>query len=162
MSANGLASVSVADIAAGLASPDVRGAFGAIMADVFGGAYADAINIHRPAMQAAYASYFSDNALDAMLFPTTILPAVPIDGVNGSSTVSINGGTPVDEFGTFIRNTDPGSNAGIPGLAFHAGMTTSGLPVGLELDGPLGSDQRLIALGMSIEVVLGPAPAPAL
>ena len=162
LAANGLASVTLADVAAGVTSPDVKGAFGAILADVFGGAYADAINIHRPAMQAAYAGYFADNALDAMLFPTTILPAVPIDTVNGSSTVSINGGPPADEFGTYIRNTDPGSNAGIPGLALHAGMTTSGLPVGLELDGPLGSDQRMLAIGMSIEAVLGPAPAPAL
>jgi hypothetical protein len=31
-----------------------------------------------------------------------------------------------------IRNTDPGSNAGIAGLSLFAGMTTSGLPIGLE------------------------------
>jgi mandelamide amidase len=32
--------------------------------------------------------------------------------------------------------------------------------VGLELDGPVGSDRRLIALGLSIERVLGPLPPP--
>jgi indoleacetamide hydrolase len=160
LAATGVAGVTVTSLAAQIASPDVKGAFGAILGDVFGPAYADAIDIYRPQMQALYASYFADNALDAMMFPTTILPAVAIDAVNGSSTVSINGGASVDEFGTYIRNTDPGSNAGIPGLSVHAGMTAGGLPVGLELDGPVGSDQRLLGIGMSIEALLGLAPAP--
>jgi Asp-tRNA(Asn)/Glu-tRNA(Gln) amidotransferase A subunit family amidase len=59
-----------------------------------------------------------------------------------------------------IRNTDPGSNAGIPGLSLFAGMTRGGLPVGLEIDGPIGSDAKLLALGLAIESVLGSAPAP--
>jgi indoleacetamide hydrolase len=162
LAATGVSGITVADIAAQVASPDVKGAFGAILADAFGAAYPDAINVQRPKMQALYASYFADNALDAMMFPTTILAAAPIDAVNGSSTVSIDGGPPADTFGTFIRNTDPGSNAGIPGLSIPAGLTTSGLPVGLEIDGPLGSDDRLIGIGLSIETALGAVPAPAL
>ncbi len=152
----------IADIAAQIASPDVIGAFGAILADAFGAAYPDAINVHRPQMQALYASYFADNALDAMMFPTTVLAAATIDAVNGSSTVSIDGGPAVDTFDTFIRNTDPGSNAGIPGLSIRAGLTASGLPLGLEIDGPLGSDERLIGIGLSIEATLGAVPAPPL
>jgi len=89
------------------------------------------------------------------MFPTTILPASPIDAVNGSSKVSINGGPPVDTFATFIRNTDPGSNAGIPGLSMPAGLTAAGLPVGLELDGPVGSDARLLGIALAFESVLG-------
>jgi indoleacetamide hydrolase len=162
LAATGVTGVTVANIAAQVASPDVRGAFGAILGDVFGGAYADAINVYRPQMQRLYASYFADNALDAMMFPTTILPAVIIDAVNGSSTVSINGGPPADEFGTYIRNTDPGSNAGIPGLSIPAGLTAAGLPVGLEIDGPIGSDDRLLGMGMAIEALLGPLTAPVL
>ncbi|MDP3821443.1 MAG: indoleacetamide hydrolase [Burkholderiales bacterium] len=162
LAATGVAGVTVASIAAQIASPDVKGAFGAILGDVFGSVYADAINIHRPQLQALYASYFADNALDAMMFPTSILPAVVIDAVNGSSTVSINGGAPVDEFGTYIRNTDPGSNAGIPGLSLPAGLTSGGLPVGLELDGPVGSDARLLGMGLAIEDLLGTLAAPAI
>ena len=112
-------------------------------------------------MQALYASHFADNALDAMLFPTTILAAATIDAINGSSTVSIDGGPPADTFGTFIRNTDPGSNAGIPGLSLFAGMTRGGLPVGIEIDGPLGSDTALLSLGLAMEALLGTAPVPA-
>ena len=41
-----------------------------------------------------------------------------------------------------IQNTDPGSNAGVPGLQIPIGIgATSKLPVGLELDGPAGSDR---------------------
>jgi indoleacetamide hydrolase len=162
LAATGVSGITVADIAAQIASPDVKGAFGAILADAFGGAYADAVSVFRPQMQSLYANYFSSNNLEAMLFPTTILAAATIDTVNGSSKVSINGGAPADTFGTYIRNTDPGSNAGIPGLSVFAGMTAGGLPVGLELDGPLASDQRLLSLGLAIEAVLGLAPAPTL
>jgi mandelamide amidase len=162
LAASGISGITLADIAAQIASPDVKGAFGAVLADVFANQYADAIGIHRPAMQALYASYFAQNQLSGMLFPTTILPAVTIDAVNGSSTVSINGGAPVDEFGTFIRNTDPGSNAGIPGLSLFGGMTAGGLPVGVEIDGPLGSDRTLLGIGLSIEAVLGTARPPRL
>lgn len=152
--------LSLSQLAADIASPDVRGAFSAILADAFGAAYPEAIGVHRPRLQALYASYFSDNALDAMLFPTTVLTAAVIDARNGSSTVSIDGGAPQDTFGTYIRNTDPGSNAGIPGLSLPAGLSTAGLPVGLELDGPLGSDERLLGIGLSIEQLLGSPAAP--
>lgn len=154
--------LTLADVAAGVASPDVRGAFGAILADVYGPAYADAIGVHRPALQALYAAAFADQRIEALFFPTTVLPAAVIDAVNGSSTVSVNGGPPADTFGTFIRNTDPGSNAGLPGLSIPAGLTAGGLPVGVELDGPVGSDRRLLAIGLAIEQVLGRMPAPAL
>jgi mandelamide amidase len=105
-------------------------------------------------MQRLYADYFGANRLEAMMFPTTVAPAVAIDPVAGSGKFMLNGAQ-VDTFGTFIRNTDPGSNAGIPGLALPAGMTPGGLPVGLEIDGPLGTDRRLIAIGLAFEAVLG-------
>ena len=43
------------------------------------------------------------------MFPTSpVLPA-PIDPVNGSGTLSIDGGPPVDTFATTIRNMGPGA-----------------------------------------------------
>ena len=86
--------------------------------------------------------------------------AVAIDGVHGSSTIAVDGGAAGDAFTTLIRNTDPASNAGIPGLSLPAGMTPAGLPVGMEIDGPLGSDSRLLAIGLSLEALFGPLPAP--
>jgi Asp-tRNA(Asn)/Glu-tRNA(Gln) amidotransferase A subunit family amidase len=160
LKASGIEGITLADIADAIASPDVKGAYGAITADAFGAAYPDAIAVHRPALQKLYEAYFRDNQLDAVLFPTTPAPAPPIDLEAGSAEMSINGGAPTPTFGTMIRNTDPGSNAGIPGLSMYAGMTPGGLPVGLEIDGPLGSDVKLLGLGLSIEAVLGTALAP--
>ena len=158
--ASGIEGITLADIAAGIASPDVAGAFGAITADAFGAAYPDAMNVQRPALQKMYQAYFRDNNLDGILFPTTIASAPLIDAEKGSGEMSINGGAAVPTFDTMIRNTDPASNAGIPGLSLFAGMTPGGLPVGLEIDGPLGSDPKLLGLGLSIEAVLGSAPPP--
>ena len=154
LAATGVTGIGVREIAAAIASPDVKGAFGAIQGDVAGPGYPDAIRVHRPQMQRLYADYFAANRLEAMMFPTTVAPAVAIDPVAGSGKFTLNGAQ-VDTFGTFIRNTDPGSNAGIPGLALPAGMTPGGLPVGLEIDGPLGTDRRLIAIGLAFEAVLG-------
>jgi mandelamide amidase len=160
LKASGIEGITLADIAAQIASPDVAGAFGAISADAFGAAYPDAIAVQRPALQKIYEAYFRDNNLDGILFPTTIAPAPPIDVEKGSGEMSINAGTPVPTFDTMIRNTDPGSNAGLPGLSLYAGLTPGGLPVGLELDGPVGSDAKLLGLGLSIELLLGSAPPP--
>src|SRR5712671_2688718 len=160
LQASGIEGITLADIAGKIASPDVQGAFGAITADAFGAAYQDAITVQRPALQKIYETYFRDNSLDGMLFPTTIAPAPVIDVEKGSGEMSINGEKPVPTFDTMIRNTDPGSNAGLPGLSLFAGMTPGGLPVGLEIDGPVGSDAKLLRLGLSIEGILGSAPPP--
>ncbi len=162
LAATGVTGITLADVAAGIASPDVKGAFDAILADAFGKDYDAAMRTHRPRLRNLYEGYFRDAALDAMMFPTTIAAAPLIDLDNGSGKVSVNGGAPVDTFATFIRNTDPGSNAGIPGLSLPAGLTNSGLPVGMELDGPVGSDARLLGIGLAIESLLGTLPAPVL
>jgi len=160
LTASGIEGITLADIAAEIASPDVAGAFGAISADVFGAAYADAVGAQRIALQEMYQAYVRDNNLDAILFPTTIAPAPLIDAEKGSGDMAINGGALAPTFETMIRNTDPASNAGLPGLSFYAGMTLRGLPVGLEIDGPVGRDVELLAMGLAIEAILGTAPTP--
>jgi indoleacetamide hydrolase len=160
LAATGVTGVTLADIAAGVSSPDVKGPIAAVLADPTAGAYDNALNVLRPQMQTTYASYFADNQLDAMFFPTTSIQAPLIDVINGSGTVSINGGPPVDTFANMIRNSDPGSNTGVPGLTLPAGRTAAGMPVGLSLDGPMGGDSRLLAIGIAMEAVLGLLPAP--
>ena len=104
----------------------------------------------------AYDDYFTKNKVAAIVFPTTPLPAAPI-GDDQETTLD---GKKVPTFGIFIRNTDPGSNAGLPGLSLPIGLTKNGLPVGLELDGPGGSDRELLAIGLAAEKVFGPIPPP--
>jgi mandelamide amidase len=152
----------VAEVAARIASPDVRAVYDAILADVAGGDYQTALTVWRPRLQQLYAQTFAGDGLDALLFPTTRLVAVLIDDMNGSSRVSIDGAAPIDEMDAFLRNTDPASNAGIPGLSLPAGLAEGRLPVGLELDGPAGGDRRLLAIGIAFERILGVLPAPTL
>jgi indoleacetamide hydrolase len=149
-------------IEAQIASKDVTGAFGAAKT-IPKEAYEAAVNTYRPQLQKLYADYFAQHKVAAVLFPTTPLPARPInkDGDTGKDTVELNG-KEVPTFQTYIRNTDPGSNAGIPGLSLPVGLTKSGLPVGLELDGPVNSDRRLLAIGLSMEQAFGRLPPPKL
>ncbi|WP_395063859.1 indoleacetamide hydrolase [Paraburkholderia silvatlantica] len=158
--ANHAPAQTVAGVAARIASPDVRAAYDAVLADARGGDYHGAMTMWRPRLQQLYAQTFAASGLDALLFPTTRLAAVPIDELNGSSRVSIDGAAPIDEMEAYLRNTDPASNAGIPGLALPAGLVDACLPVGLELDGPAGGDRRLLAIGLAFEAILGTLPAP--
>ena len=91
-------------------------------------AYRAAIDHHRPEMRRIYGAVFEQHGLDAIVFPTTPLPARPI---GQDETVELNA-EQVPTFPTYIRNTDLGSNIGAPGLSLPCPVT-SGLPVGLGL-----------------------------
>lgn len=149
----------VKEVADNIASKDVQGAFGAIMGDVFGAKYDEAMKVHRPLLQSVFKDGFANNKIDALFYPTTPLPAIPMDKITGSGKTMLNS-VEVDTFATFIRNVDPGTNAGIPSLSLPAGVTATGLPVGLTLEGLLGSDSRLLGIGMAVEAVIGSIPAP--
>ena len=129
----------------------VPGAPKAMPAEAYKGALAT-----RPALQKLYADTFAKHKIAALAFPTTPLPAAPI---GDDETTKLNG-KDVPTFPTFIQNTDPGSNAGVPGLTVPLGRTQAGLPLGLGLDGPAGSDRRLLAIGLSLEKQFGRLPAP--
>jgi mandelamide amidase len=108
--------------------------------------------VARARMQSLYAACWKQYNISALAFPTTVVPARPI---GHDDTMELNGNQ-VPTFPTYIRNTSPASVAGIPGLTLPAGMTTAGLPVGLELDGPAWDDVRLLGLGLAIEKCLPP------
>jgi len=144
-----------------MSSPDVKGAFEAVV--VTGGkykvpneAYQAARDTYRPALQQTFRKYFCDTGVAAIVFPTTLVPPTPI---GQDQEVEING-RKMTHLVAMSRNIAPGSCAGIPGLVLAGGLTKTGLPVGIEFDGPAGMDRELLALGLTIEQVLGPAPAP--
>src|SRR5882672_11288150 len=143
-----------------IASPDVKGLFASAIVPgakdaIPQKAYLDALAA-RPLLQQLYAETFRKHNIVALVFPTTPLPAAPV----GDDATTLLNGSQVPTFPTFIQNTDPGSNAGIPGLSVPIGRTPAGLPIGLELDGPAGSDRRLLAIGLAIETLVGRLPAP--
>jgi len=145
-----------------IASPDVKGIFdGLVIPRKLPGPddtlldaapiYDAAIKTARPALQALYGNTFAGNRLDAIAFPTTPRVAIPANPDSSS----------LENFGQFIQNTDPGSNAGIPGMQIPIALGgSSKLPIGLELDGPAGSDRRLLAIGMALDDVFGRLPPP--
>lgn len=139
------------DILDGIGSPDVKGLVASQMgAEAMPEAvYRKAIDEGRPKLLAAYADYFKSHDVEAVIFPTSALPARPI---GDDETVELNGER-VPTFPTFIRNTDPGSNAAIPGISLPSGLSPDGLPLGMELDGPAQSDDRLLAIAAAIETV---------
>jgi indoleacetamide hydrolase len=151
----------VAEVVREIASTDVKGTYDALVVPRklpgpngvvdAAPAYRAAMSQARPALLEHFADTFQKHGIDALLAPTTPHVAAP-QGPEASS---------LPTFLLFIRNTDPGSNAGIPGLTIPAGLgPRTGLPVGLSLDGPRGSDTRLLAIGMAIEKVLGRTPPP--
>ncbi len=155
--------VTIEALAAQAASPDVKGTYqGLVIPRKLPGpnntlvdaapAYAAAMKKARPKLRDLYQRTFNINALDALVFPT--VPQVAFAAKPESSSVPV--------FMAAIQNTDPGSNAGLPGLQIPIGLgASSKLPIGLELDGPAGSDRRLLGIGLSIEMMLGRVPPPA-
>jgi mandelamide amidase len=148
--------VSIQQLAAAAVSPDVKGTYDALViprklpapSGLVDAApiYKAAMEVHRPALIKLYADTFASQRLDALVFPT--VPRVAPAATPESSSL--------ENFGLLIQNTDPGSNAGVPGIQLPMGLgAVSRLPVGLELDGPVGSDRRLIGIGMALEQVLG-------
>ncbi len=106
----------------------------------------------RERLRQAFEEYFDSRELDAIVFPTTQLPARPIEG--SGEAVELNGAS-VPTFLTYIRNTEPASIAALPAISLPAGVTASGLPVGMEIDGPEGSDRHLLAVAQTLETILG-------
>jgi indoleacetamide hydrolase len=119
--------------------------------------YAIARDTHLPALRQLYRDYFARTGVAAIVFPTTMAAATPI---GQDDTVEIRG-QKVPFFTVAARNIAPGSTAGLPGLVLPAGLTTTGLPVGIEFDAPAGSDRELLAMGLGFERAIGPIPAPA-
>ncbi len=150
--------MSVVELVERIADDDVRRLLRSLMDDnaVPAGLYREVIASGRPALQHSYAACFEDNQLDALVVPTTPLPARPI---GQDDTVELNGAR-VSTFMTYIRNTDPPSNAGLPCLTVPAGLTTSGLPVGVEFVGRAGGDAVVLHVGRLFEAITGPLPPP--
>ncbi|HHI0524038.1 TPA: indoleacetamide hydrolase [Klebsiella variicola] len=96
-------------------------------------------------LQGIYKLAFSENKIDAIIFPTSLIVA-PIINKNISSP---------EMFAKLIHNTDPGSNARLPGLSIPAGFgPNTRMPVALEIDGLPGSDAQILAIGTTIEKII--------
>ena len=140
-----------------IASLDVRGIFEHILSPGTRdeAAYKQAVNVQRPRLQQAYADCFKRHAIEALIFPTTPLAAAPI----GQDDEVVLNGQYVPTFPTYTRFLATGSLAGQPGITVPMGCDPQGLPLGIALDAPAGSDRRMLAIAQAIEAVIEPIPA---
>ncbi|MEU1184225.1 amidase family protein [Streptomyces sp. NPDC005820] len=140
-------------VTARIEGPDVRGIFENCLLDGAPGLVAEEVYreclAHREQLRAAYAATFT---MHGLIFPTT--PATALDLATCDQGMVLCG-EPVDTFPTFIRNTGPASVLGATGLSIPMGVARNGLPAGLEIDGPVGADRELLALGLTLEAICG-------
>jgi aspartyl-tRNA(Asn)/glutamyl-tRNA(Gln) amidotransferase subunit A len=82
---------------------------------------------------------------DVMLSPTAPQAAPSFDAI------------PPDNAGTFCVLANVG---GYPAISLPMGMTTDGLPMGLQIVAPLHQDRRLLSIAATTENLLGRGPRP--
>jgi indoleacetamide hydrolase len=136
-----------------VASPDVRAIFDAQRDPdkrVSDALYREAATQHRPALIAAGAALFARHRIDLLACPTVRFEA-PLLGQSGSLRL---GGQDVPIFEAVLQNTDLLSNAGFAGVSIPVGKTAAGLPIGLALDAPAGSDALVLGVAMAFEDIL--------
>jgi amidase len=100
----------------------------------------DAAVAAQDAGKGAMDAFFADHDLDALAMPTSEAPAS------------------ADWAGTTF--CDVGANTGIPSISLPAGFTAEGLPVGLELASPRGTDATMLAMAYDYEQATGHHRAP--
>ncbi|HEY4318267.1 MAG TPA: amidase family protein [Herbaspirillum sp.] len=107
-----------------------------------------------------YRATLHANGVSAIIFPTVPLPAplLPTDGDALAAQVDIDGRTYPSA--VILQNAIIGPLYRAPCLSIPAGLTSDGLPVGIELDGVPGGDRNLLGIGIAIETTLGELPPP--
>jgi mandelamide amidase len=105
----------------------------------------------REQITAAINDYYRANRVDVIAFATSAVPAFP---QSDSGTVKVND-KDVPLFTAIGERVARGSCASLSCLVLPAGLTASGLPVGIEFDAQSGKDRRLLNLGAAFEQALG-------
>ncbi|QOZ38385.1 amidase family protein [Bradyrhizobium sp. CCBAU 53421] len=135
--------------------PQLRQAWGHIVLPGGAGAtsveaYQSALNVSRPEIQRRLDTAFVARGAQAILQPTTPCTAPLIEE---QATVQIAG--QVVSYLALANHTVSASSVGMPGINLPVGSSRAGLPIGLELDAPLGSDLTLLVLARRLEGILG-------
>ena len=117
--------------------------------------YADARR-RQTILRRTFSSWFVEHGgeLDAVVLPTTPIAAPRIAGLDAVATAPV-----------LTRLTAPFNFTGLPALSVPCGVTTEGLPIGLQIVGAPWAERRVLRVGRayervsSMDGVMG-APAP--
>jgi indoleacetamide hydrolase len=134
--------------------PELQGAWRYMVMPDGGGAtsvatYQAALTVSRPEIQRRLDAAFAEHGAQAILQPTTPCTAPLID----QQAKFLIGEREVSDL-ALANHTLVASLLGLPGISLSVGLSRDGLPIGLELDGPLRSDRALLELARRIEGVL--------
>ncbi len=141
--------------------PDVKGKLGSQMGTagskpVPGYAYVKALREDRSRMVAGFKGALS--GLDALLLPTTPLPA---SAIGQDEEMELNG-EKVDVFETFTRNCYPVNLVGYPSITVPAGYGKTGLPIGLLMVTRPWEEEKLLSIAYAFEQANGARVPPKL
>ena len=120
--------------------------------------YYHSIKSIRPRLQKVYRDYFFKSHLDALVFPSSLIQPFELQNPGQHKYK----GKEISAFAASGHNAQPSSLCGTPSLTVAAGLTDSGLPVGIGFDGLHGSDRKLLSIGMAYENIRPAIPVPEL
>src|SRR5262249_22578710 len=86
---------------------------------------------------------------DVLVLPTSQVPPFPADQ---EYPTEING-RPMATYLDWMRSAYVITVTGCPAISVPAGETAGGLPVGVQLVAPFGSDRRLLELAAAVEAL---------
>jgi indoleacetamide hydrolase len=146
-------SITVAEVTAAVADPVLREAFSHLLGagQHLTPAAREELTRALQAFKEMYQRVFVSSKCVAFVVPTCPDPPYPIP-----ADPALGGPGPM----SMIRNTEPGSLAALPSLSVPAGLTADGLPVGIQFDGPSGTDATVLAIGRLFEALVPALPAP--
>jgi Asp-tRNA(Asn)/Glu-tRNA(Gln) amidotransferase A subunit family amidase len=85
------------------------------------------------------------DSVDVLVTPTTPIPAPRLSNL----TTNIDQLRPTEL--VLLRNTRPANVWGTPAISVPCGRTSEGLPIGLQIIGPMGRDARVLQVARAFE-----------
>lgn len=134
-------------------SEDVRAIYLDSPADARG--EAPILHEHLPRLRQLYRHLMDAHHLDAVAYPCVPVVAPPVEQARGlpGDVIELHGQS-VALGMALARNARFAAALGVPALVLPAGRSGEGLAVGLELAARPGDDDRLLALGRTLEAIL--------